>query len=308
MNIKTNQHTLMKQALVGKISPPTLPVQGGFIGGYVTTWNGKPKLGIGIGGIKYNVKVGDPCTGWPETENLEPGIALMGTEEKPDTSSYMMTNTGRAFIKYSCIGNTTIMITGDAKNTTGTVTGKGGVSQTRKHVTAHFPQKALEKMNIGDKARIVAYGTGLKIDGFNGEIANLSPKLLELMKPQLDDDTLTLPATRTLPIIVMGFGVGGGQPQEGNWCIQTTPPHLSEKYGLDTLRIGDLVAVQDAWMLYGKGYYRGATTIGVIATGASEVAGLGPGLLPIATSKKGRLKVRHDPDANLKKLLKLEDQ
>jgi len=61
--ISTNREKLMRQALLGKVAPPTMLVEGGLIGGYVTTWDGRPKIGIGIGGIKYNVRVGDPCMG-----------------------------------------------------------------------------------------------------------------------------------------------------------------------------------------------------------------------------------------------------
>ena len=72
MAVKTNKDKLMKQVLLGKIAPPVMFVQGGLIGAYMTTWDGKPKIGVGVGGIKYNVKVGDSCYGWPETEYLSP--------------------------------------------------------------------------------------------------------------------------------------------------------------------------------------------------------------------------------------------
>lgn len=77
-----NKDRLIVQGLLGKISHPRMPMEGGLLGGYMFTWDGKPKIGLGIGGIKYNVKVGDSCFGWPEAEHLEPGVALMGIDEK----------------------------------------------------------------------------------------------------------------------------------------------------------------------------------------------------------------------------------
>jgi len=81
---------------------------------------------------------------------------------------------------------------------------------------------------------------------------------------------------------------------------------LVEEMGLEDLRIGDIVACRDVLMSYGKGYHRGAITIGVVAFGASDQAGHGPGVFAIAASKKGNIKPRIDDKANLKNILKLE--
>lgn len=62
----------------------------------------------------------------------------------------------------------------------------------------------------------------------------------------------------------IGIGVGGSSAESGNWCIQSNPPHLVEKHGYGDLRIGDIVACNDVLMDYGKGYYKGAVTVGVV--------------------------------------------
>ncbi len=297
-----NRDKLMRQALLGKVAPPTMLVEGGLIGGYVTTWDGRPKIGIGIGGIKYNVRVGDPCLGWAEAEYLEPDVSLFGVEAKAGESS---DGAGRAFVKLSCVGNEATVVDGEAKGARGVVTGKGGTAGTDGHVFAHFPEADMEGLNIGDKVRITAEGVGLEIERFDGRVFNMSPGFLESLGPEIDGGVLRLPAVKEVPSHAMGMGVGGAPAESGSWCIQTSPPHLLEGLGLGGLRIGDLVACRDILMSYGKGYYRGAMTIGVVTTGGSDIAGHGPGVMAIAASKNGKIEPMIDPRANVARYLGL---
>ncbi len=304
--IYTNKEKLLSQSVTGKISHPIMLVNGGLSGGYVTTWDGKPKIGLGIGGIKYNVKVGDPCFGWPETEYLEPGASLEASSEKVGGSSMRPDRTAMAFYKLSCIGNEVKVISGDGKNAIGVVTGKTGYASSPSHLLAHFRQSDLEKMNIEDKVRVKSVGIGLKIEGFKGSIFNMSPRFLESLGLELNEGEITFPVVKEIPPYAMVSGVGGDAAESGHWCIQSNPPELVEEMGLEDLRIGDIVACRDVLMSYGKGYHRGAITIGVVAFGASDQAGHGPGVFAIAASKKGNIKPRIDDKANLKNILKLE--
>jgi len=68
----TNKDKLLKYAVIRKTVPPVVENR------YITTWNGKPKLGIGRGGINCNVKVGDSCFGFDSSEKSEPGVATDG--------------------------------------------------------------------------------------------------------------------------------------------------------------------------------------------------------------------------------------
>jgi len=296
---------MMKQVLVGKVSPPTL-ASGDPRGGYVTTWDGKAKLGLGPGGVKYNVKVGDPCLGWPHTEYLEPGVALIGFEEGSTSGPYTASGTGIAFVKLSCLGNKVTMINGDAKGAKGVVTGKGGMGGTSMHLQVWFPYDTLDKICTGDKVKVVSEGVGLEISGWEGRIFNLAPSLFEALNSTLTKDILGLPVTKIIPIKAMGYGVGQGSGETGTWCIQSNPPSLVDEIGISDLCFGDIVALTDALIDYGKGYYKGAVTIGVITTGGSDQAGQGPGVMAIATSLKGKIKPRLDKNANIAKLLKLE--
>lgn len=306
-SIRTNKDKLMEQALLGKVSPPTMLVEGGLVGGYVTTWDGRPKIGIGVGGIKYNVKVGDPCLGWAEAEYLEPGVALMGVDAKPaGPAPQRPGGTEMAFVKLSCLGNEVTVVDGEGKGSRGVVTGKGGTAATESHVFAHFSEDDLERLNIGDKVRVRALGVGLEVEGFEGRIFNMSPGILGSLGLEMEDGVLIMPAVKEIPAHAMGMGVGGAPAESGSWCIQTSPPQLVEELGLGELRIGDIVACRDILMSYGKGYYRGAITVGVITTGGSDMAGHGPGVMAIASSKKGKIRSRIDVDANVARYLKLE--
>lgn len=305
MVVSTNKDKLLKQALLGKITPPMMAVDGGFIGGYVVTWDGKPKLGIGIGGIKYNVKVGDPCLGWPEAEYLEPGVALVGADDKPG-GSRRPEGTVMAFLKMSCVGNQVTTISGEGKGTEGVITGKARAASVGYHVLAHFSSGDLEKLNIGDKVRVESEGVGMEVDGFDGRIFNMSPSFLESIGMELEGDALTIPVVKEIPAYGMGYGVGGAPPESDSWCIQTSPPHLVEALGLGDLKIGDLVACRDILMSYGKGYYKGAVTAGIITVGGSDIAGHGPGVMAIAASKRGKIAPRIDPEANIARYLGLE--
>ncbi len=306
MAVKSNKDKLMKQVLLGKIAPPVMFVQGGLIGAYMTTWDGKPKIGIGVGGIKYNVKVGDPCFGWPETEYLSSGASFLGYEDTSEGSSYNLKGSAQAFVKYTAVGTKVTMVNGEGKGVEGVVTGKGGTGTSGKHVFVYFKETDLEKLNIGDKAKFLQDGVGLKIDGFEGRVFNMSPEFMDSLGLSLKSDVLEFPVAKEIPAICMGMGVGGSSAESGNWCIQSNPPKLVEKYGYGDLRIGDIVACHDILMDYGKGYYKGAITIGVITSGACDVAGHGPGVLALASSKKGKIKPRLDPDANIAKYLGLE--
>ena len=134
----------------------------------------------------------------------------------------------------------------------------------------------------------------------------MAPSFLESLNVELTGDTVSVPVTREIPAYAMGSGSGGGTGMSGHFCIQSNPPELVEELKLDDLKIGDLVACRDIRMEYGKGYYRGAVTVGVVAFGASEQAGHGPGIFSIFVSKKGKIKPVIDPDANLTKYLNLE--
>ncbi len=64
----TNRENLLEAALNGEITHSAVAPS------YATGWDERPRLGLGRGGIVYNVKVGDPCFGWASGDHVEPGV------------------------------------------------------------------------------------------------------------------------------------------------------------------------------------------------------------------------------------------
>ena len=79
------------------------------------TPEGKPVVLPGLGGITYNVKVGDNAIQW-EADHVEPCVTVRNKDVDENGALNLL----------ACIGNTAKIITGDAKGETGIVTGKHG--------------------------------------------------------------------------------------------------------------------------------------------------------------------------------------
>jgi len=172
-----------------------------------------------------------------------------------------------------------------------------------------FPEETIEKLAIGDKVQVKAHGVGLKIKGFEDVRVNkCSPRLLENMGVEIDGDQLVVPVVAEIPGFLMGSGIGSSQNVEpGDYDIQTTDPATNEKYGLKKLRLGDIVLLQDQLCMNGRGYYKGAMTIGTIIHGWSDSAGHGPGVNPLLSTVGGRIRTVIDPRANTALYLGLRD-
>ena len=164
--LKTNAEKLIKMSVMGEIASPTIRSV------YNVSATGKPLVLPGVGGITYNLRVGDPACGW-EADHVEPGVSVENKEN--DARSGQAANT--AFNVLSCVGNKATVVNGDAKGAEGTVTGKhGGIE----HVLVDFPSEVLEKLVIGDRILVKAFGVGLKLVDFPEiKVLNMDPALLE---------------------------------------------------------------------------------------------------------------------------------
>lgn len=280
--MQTNKDRLLKVAVMGEIVSPSSTT-------YRAQWNGEPKLSVGMGGIKYNLKVGDPCFGWAAGDHVEPGVTIRG-KDRPNPSDC-------ALAILSCIGNEAVAVSGEGKGSKGVYTGRHAGSDDM----VWFGDNDLEKLAIGDKIMVRAIGVGLKIEGFDDVRLNkCSPRLLESMGVEIVGEKLSVPVVKEVPSFLMGSGIGFSPISEPiDYDIQTTDPKAVEKYGLRSLRLGDVVALRDQLCINGRGYYRGALTIGVIVHGASDYAGHGPGVNPILTTSSGRITTRMEPNANI---------
>lgn len=290
--IKTNVEKLIKISVMGEIISPTMRDV------YKVSATGKPLVLPGVGGITYNLRVGDPAYGW-EADHAEPGVSTENKEN--DARTGQAANT--AFNVLSCVGNQAIVATGDAKGDRGIVTGKhGGVE----HVLIDFSPDVLEKLLIGDRILIKAYGVGLKLlDYPDIKLFNTDPSLLEALNPQPSGEKLLVPVTHIVPAAIMGSGLGSNQVNSGDYDIQLFDQTIVEQYGLQNLRLGDIVGIIDADHSFGRIYRQGAISIGVVVHTNCFAAGHGPGVTTLMTSAEGKIVPQITPRANVASLLKL---
>lgn len=292
--LKTNKNKLVMQSVGGQVSSPTFSRTP-----YVISADGKPLVLPSVGGITYNVRVGDPAIGWA-ADHVEPGVSMTNTEKSIGSWS---PNAGLNTL--ACAGNEVKVISGDAKGAKGMVVGKhGGIE----HVMVDFPPKVLEKMAVGDKMQVKAYGTGLMLTKHYPEIhvMNISPDLFSKIPVKETKGILSFPVTHIVPAAIMGSGLGSSHSYSGDYDIQMFDDKIVRKHGLGTLRFGDFVAITDADHSYGRIFKTGAVSIGIIVHSDCVIAGHGPGVMTVLTSSKGKIKPIINKKSNLSNYLKLK--
>lgn len=286
--LKTNINKLVKQSVQGKIHHPVQSFP------YRISGDGVPNVLPATGGITYNVKVGDCAFGWVG-DHVEPGVSIRNENK----------NENVALNLFSCIGNEAIVISGDAKGAKGFVTGKhGGID----HVLIYFKEEDLERMAIDDKILIKAYGQGLQLLDFPEiKIMNIDPNLfLKLGIKEIGDGKIEVPVVCEVPPYLMGSGIGSSNSFSGDYDIMTLDRHEIKKLGLDKLKFGDLVLLKDCDNTYGRGYLKGAVSIGIVIHSDCIKMGHGPGITTIMTCKKELIKGKITPDANIANYLEIK--
>jgi hypothetical protein len=291
--LRTNMDKLVKISVVGEVASP-------FVSRliYNISAMGTPSILPGVGGITYNLRVGDPACGW-EADHVEPCVSADNKENDPRRGQ--MANT--AFNVLSCVGNEATVVTGDAKGSIGVVTGKhGGIE----HVLIDFQPEVLEKLMLGDKILVKAFGLGLKfIDFADVKVMNMDPRFLEALNPEPNGEKLEVPVAHVIPAAIMGSGLGANQTISGDYDIQLFDENVREQYGLDDLKLGDLVAIIDADHSFGRIYRQGAISVGIVVHTNCVTAGHGPGVTSLMTSPSGKIIPKIDAKANIAYLLKL---
>jgi len=290
--LRTNAEKLIKISVMGEIASPTIRSV------YNVSATGKPLVLPGVGGITYNLRVGDPACGW-EADHVEPSVSVENKEN--DARSGQAANT--AFNVLSCVGNKATLVNGDAKGAEGTVTGKhGGIE----HVLVDFSSEILEKLVLGDRILVKAFGVGLKlVDYPEIKVLNMDPALLDAWSVEPKGDKLEVPVTHIVPAAIMGSGLGANQVNSGDYDIQLFDEGVVEQYGLESLRLGDLVAIMDADHSFGRIYRQGAVSVGVVIHTNCVTAGHGPGVTTLMTSSDGKIVPQISREANIATLLKL---
>ena len=282
----------MKISVFGEIASPVL----GNV--YDISAQGTPMVLPGVGGITYNVRVGDPACGW-EADHVEPGVSVENKESDPRRGQGANT----AFNVLSCVGNEAVVVTGDAKGAKGVVTGKhGGID----HIMVDFQPKTLERLMLGDKILVKAFGVGFRLLDFPDiKLMNVDPRVVEALAPKRKRDKLEVFVTHLVPAAIMGSGLGQNQAYSGDYDIQLFDEKVGEQYGLDDLRLGDLVAILDADHSFGRIYRQGAISIGIVVHTNCVTAGHGPGVTTLFTSSNGKIIPKIDAKANIASILKL---
>ena len=239
-----------------------------------------------LAGLTYNVQIGDPC------------MEMVGEHVEASVSSKREGNPFEhaAYLAFPGLGNEVRVVTGRAAGNIGKVTGKHGGS----HLMIQFSESTMEKLTYQDQLLVKAFGRGLKLlDYPDIAVMNLDPAVLERMVIEEKDGAIVVPVAKRIPSCVMGSGVGQ-TPYTGDYDLMTSDRELMHKLGLDDLRYGDIVALEDADNTFGRGYLKGAISIGVVIHGDSFTMGHGPGITTLLSCKTAKIKTVLDPNANLK--------
>lgn len=291
---RMNTRDLVAVSVSGQVAHPVVRASPYRIGR-----DGVLRLVPGSGGIVLNRRVGDRAVGLAG-DHVEAGVSLhnngrevVGPRDGPN----------RAMMFYSCVGNRARVMSGAAAGATGTVVGKhGGIN----HVIVDFTPQVKRQLGIGDRIQIDAYGQGLVLRDFPSvRVINLAPRLLRRWGVRARGGQLRVPVTHLVPASLMGSGMGRSEGVLGDLDIQLSDPELRRRYRLDSLRLGDLVAICPLDFRFGPTRRGGAVTVGVVVHSDSQVAGHGPGVTPLLSSHAGHLRPVLTPDANVARLLGL---
>lgn len=249
--------------------------------------DGKAFKVAGIGGIAYNVSIGDLACGWVG-DHIEPGVSTRNSEDKFNL----------AYAAFSCIGNCAEAVSGGAKGAKGFITGKHGGCE---HIIVHFSKQYLQQMMIGDTILVKSCGQGMELTGFpKVQLSNVSPELFDKMNIDERDGKIYVGVAKIIPGELMGSGIGSYPAATGDYDICLFSPKLEKEYNLRDLRLGDIVAIMNSDTQYGRTYKEGSITIGVVIHSDSKIPGHGPGVTSLMNARNGEIIPFIDIKANLK--------
>lgn len=293
MSLRSNVDKLVSVSVMGQIASPGFP--GLPAEPYRLDADGKPFLLPTWGGIVYNVSIGDSVYGWLG-DCIHPGVSISLADDRGN----------RGLNIFACVGNTAVVMTGEAKGTRGIVTGKSG--RFSEQVIIHFPKDIRTKMAIGDKIVVRAKGVGLQlIDHPSVKIKSCSPELIDNLEVTTSSDgKLNVPVVASVPAHLLGAGAGLTS-EGGSLHIQTVDKEALAEAGLTDLKLGDVVALENYDSSFNHGYLRGAMGIGVIGQTDSPRAGYGPGVTVLMTAPDNVIQPQIKAGVNLKDLFTIDD-
>jgi hypothetical protein len=164
----------------------------------------------------------------------------------------------------------------------------------------------MERLVIEDRVMVKAFGVGLRLlDLPQVKLFNLDPDLLYAVNPKITNGYLQVPVTHVIPACLMGSGLGQSHAASGDYDITMFCEATADECGLGDVCFGDLVAIRDADHSYGRIFRKGSMSVGVITHSDCVLAGHGPGVTTLFTSRAGKIEPLIDPDANIAKILEL---
>jgi hypothetical protein len=275
MKVETNAERLVTQVLTGEVWPPLADRNA-----YRVDADGRPFVLPGMGGVTLGVHCGDPATGYA-ADHLEPGLSVRHRDPGANMALQFL----------SCVGNT-VRVGG----------AEGFVIGQHAYVLVDLPEPAMRQVTTGDAVTVLARGQGLRLSEHPGLVAkNCDPDLLAAMPGGTrGDGRLEVHVAARVPAEAIGAGAGmvsemANTDLMGAYAGQGDDLSL----GLEGLRVGDFVALEDTDHRFGRGHREGWLTIGVISTGHCRLFGHGPGPSSLISGPADAFHVVVDPDANL---------
>ncbi len=238
-----------------------------------------------MGGMTLGVACGDPATGYA-SDHLEPGASVRHHDPGANLAVQFLT----------CVGNQVTVSAGPATGATGHVIGQHA------YVLTCFDEEASASITVGDPVTITATGQGLRLTEHPKIIVkNCSPGLIDAMPGgTTGDGRLAVHVAARVPAEAIGAGVGMIS-EYANTDLMGAYAGLGDdlSLGLESLRIGDVVALEHQDHRFGRGYRAGYLTIGVISTGQCMLFGHGPGPSSLLSGPAEAFELIDDPAANL---------
>ena len=280
MRAATNAGRLVRQVLAGEVWPPLGDRQVFRVGP-----DGQPFALPGMGGVTLGVHCGDPATGYA-SDHLEPGASVRHRDPGANMALQFL----------ACVGNEVRVVSGPAAGAAGHVIGQHA------YVLVDFAEPELAAVTTGDQVTVVACGQGLALADHPAiTVKNADPRLLaEMPGGTRPDGTLEVHVAARVPAEAIGAGAGMVS-EYANTDLMGAYAGLGEdlSLGLEGLRVGDIVALQDCDHRFGRGFRAGHVTIGVISTGQCMLFGHGPGPSTLMSGPAEAFHLVDDPDANL---------
>lgn len=281
--LRWNTDDLIEMAVTGQVSQPAIRQ-----GAYLHWPDGRATTLPGMYGIAYNARVGDRAFGWA-ADHVEPGVSIAHADERADYALHYLT----------CIGNHAEVTSGLARGARGVVTGEHA------RLLVDFAPEVLEDLTVGDTIQIRARGRGIRLlDHPAIEFKKTSPSLAQAFGLREEGGRVVCPVVMELPARVMGSGAELNA-EFVDQDLMSGDRVLLAALGIDTMRLGDLVAIRDVDHRFGRSYRRGWTAICLCIHGDSVMTGHGPGILTLIAGPADQLDFVVDPAANIATLLRI---